>query len=120
MFTDSINISAVIPAKPKQVYQLWMTSKDHTMFASSYISGKTIELEPYSRIVQAWNTSDYPSKNSDSKLEVLLEEISEGTRVTLKHTGIPRGQGKGYRQGWIQYYLEPMRIFFMSQKKAAV
>ena len=46
-----------------------------------YILGKTLELEPFKRIVQSWRTTEFPKDAPDSKLEVLLETEGKGARV---------------------------------------
>jgi len=77
-----------------------------------YIWGKTIELEPNRRIVQAWRTSEFPEDSPDSRVEILLEEVPDGTNVILNHTEIPDGQGDEYKQGWDDFYFTPMRAYF--------
>ena len=77
-----------------------------------YISGKTLELEPDTRIVQSWRTTDFDEASPDSHLEISFRKAKGGTRVTLKHTLIPSGQTEGYRQGWIDYYFAPMKAYF--------
>jgi uncharacterized protein YndB with AHSA1/START domain len=130
--TDSIRVSAVIPADPQAIYEAWMSSKGHAEMTGSsatvtarvggrftasdgYISGTTLELEPGVRIVQAWRTSEFAEEDPDSRLEVLLEKVPKGTRVTLVHTSIPPGQGSSYRQGWIDFYFTPMKEYFGSR-----
>lgn len=68
-------------------------------------------LEPGRRIVQSWRTSDFEATDPDSQIEVLLEEVPDGTKITLRHTGIPDGQS-GYEQGWRDNYFDPMREYF--------
>ncbi len=131
MKTDSIRMSAVIPADPKAIYEAWMSSKGHAAMTGSgaavtakvggtftawdgYISGTTLELEPGLRIVQAWRTSEFAEEDPDSRLEMLLEKAPKGTRVTLVHTKIPPGQGPSYRKGWIDFYFTPMKEYFGS------
>lgn len=125
MLTESINLSMVIPASPEQIYQAWMTSTNHSSFGgvfvaeSGYTSGRTLELEPYRRIVQAWRPQEPSSRNADTRLEIMLDEVADGTRVTLRQTGIPKGQGKGYRQSWIDYCLEPLKTYFTASDMRA-
>jgi len=45
-------------------------------------------------------------------LEVLLEPVEEGTRLTLVHTHIPQNQSEEYKQGWEEYYFKPMLEYF--------
>lgn len=132
MKTDSIRLSAVFAAEPKAVYSAWMSSKGHGAMTGSgakitarvgsafsawdgYISGKTLELEPESRIVQSWRTTDFETDEPDSLLEVLLEKARGGTKVTLVHTKIPAGHGAEYRKGWLDFYFTPMKEFFASK-----
>lgn len=131
--SESIRISTVIPADARQIYQAWMTSRSHSDFTddkarvdpkisglftawNGYINGSTVELEPYNRIVQTWRATGFPAKSADSKLEVLLEEVEGGTKVTLLHSGIPKGQGADYKQGWIDFYFEPMKSYFLKNR----
>ena len=79
-----------------------------------YIAGTNIELEPYRRILQAWRTSEFPTGSPDSRLEVLLEAVEGGTRLTINHSHIPEGQGAMYAQGWQDFYFTPMRAYYLS------
>ena len=80
-----------------------------------YIQGKTLELEPFSRILQSWRTTDFPAGSADSLLEVRLAEAEGGARITLVHTGIPDGQAAEYRQGWEDYYFAPLKEYFQNR-----
>ena len=129
MQSETVKVSAVIPAPPQAVYDAWLSGKEHTAMTGSaakgtakvgseftawdgYISGKNIELRPPGRILQSWRTTEFPPDAPDSRLEVLLEEARGGTKITLIHTDIPQGQGASYKQGWIEYYFAPMKEYF--------
>ena len=133
MKKDSLRMSAVIGAEPKAIYDAWMSGKGHTAMTGSsasvtarvggkfsawdgYISGKTLELKPGARIVQAWRTTEFGPEDPDSRLEVLLEKAARGTRVTLVHTDIPPGQASDYRKGWLDFYFTPMKEYFGSKE----
>ena len=75
------------------------------------ILGRTLALEPGRRIVQSWRSTDFGEEDEDSQIEVLLEPVPEGTKITLHHTAIPDGQS-GYEQGWRDNYFDPMRDYF--------
>ncbi len=126
---NGFELSIVLPASPDEIYNAWMGSEGHTGLTGSpakvvgkvggkfsawdgYISGKTLELEPGRRIVQAWRTSEFPEQVPDSRLEVLLEAVDGGTKLTLIHSDIPEDQVDSYRQGWPESYFEPMREYF--------
>jgi hypothetical protein len=45
-------------------------------------------------------------------VEVLLEEVEGGTRLTLTHSDMPEDQIESYRQGWEEFYFLPMQKHF--------
>ncbi len=126
---NGFKMSAVIPASPAEIYNAWLSTKGHTLMTGSparvsgkvggkftawdgYISGRTLELEPERRIIQAWRTAEFPAESPDSRLEVLLEKVKSGTRVTFLHTELPPGQAASYKQGWKDFYFKPMQQYF--------
>jgi activator of HSP90 ATPase len=125
----SFTLTDIIPATPQQIYEAWLDSRGHTNMTGSaarakpaegatfsawggYIKGKNLTLEPGRRIVQSWRTAKFVKQDRDSHIEVLLESVPEGTRVTLHHTNVPDGH-TGYQDGgWQQHYFEPMKQYF--------
>jgi activator of HSP90 ATPase len=74
--------------------------------------GKNLTLEPGRRIVQSWRTTKFARQDPDSQIEVLLEPVVGGTRITLHHTNVPDGHA-GYQDGgWREHYFEPMKRYF--------
>jgi activator of HSP90 ATPase len=71
-----------------------------------------LALDPPRRIVQAWRTTEFPDGAADSRLELTFSPSAGGTRLILRHTEIPEGQGISYAQGWIEHYFEPMQAYF--------
>jgi activator of HSP90 ATPase len=131
MAGESFEVSTFLPAPPWRVYEAWLDGTEHGLFTGGpatgepavggaftawdgYIQGRNLALEPYCRIVQAWRTTEFPAGSPDSCLEVLLDAEEAGTRLTLRHSEIPEGQGEEYKQGWLDYYFEPMREYFAS------
>jgi uncharacterized protein YndB with AHSA1/START domain len=128
---DSLSLSEVIPARPERIYAAWLSSDEHTAFTGDkatvepfvggkhsafdgYAVGQTVELQPGRRIVQTWRAEDFPLGSPDSRVEVTLEETVGGTMVTILHTDIPSGQGANYRDGWVKFYLEPLKGYFVA------
>jgi activator of HSP90 ATPase len=127
--SDKLKMVIILKATPEAIYRAWLDSKQHAAFTGSpakidprvggkfsawdgYITGTTLELEPFKRIVQAWRTTEFPEDAPDSHLEVLLDPDSKNTRLTLLRTNIPEGQGEQYSQGWLDFYFEPMKEYF--------
>ena len=128
---DGFELSDVVPATPEAVYDAWMSSTGHSSMTGSpaivdphvggafeawdgYIVGRTLSVEPGRRIVQAWRTSEFSEDEADSLVDVLLEPVGEGTRITIRHTGVPDGHLSYERDGWEEHYFEPMRRYFSS------
>lgn len=125
-------VSALIPAKPDEVYDAWLSSKGHAAMTGSpakvsaavggefdawdgYIHGKNLELVPKKRIVQAWRTSEFSANEPDSRIEITLEPAGKETKLTLQHTGLPPHGGQ-YESGWVESYIEPMKEYFSPRK----
>jgi len=128
---DSFEVSETIPASPDRIYRAWLDGAEHGAMTGGdanadanigssfdawdgYISGTNLELEPGRRIVQAWRTRDFPEGAPDSRLEIELTPDGEGTRIMLRHTDLPDGQGADYEEGWREHYFIPMRAYFLS------
>jgi activator of HSP90 ATPase len=126
---NRFTISEIIPAEPAEIYEAWLSSEGHTAMTGSpakvdgrvggkfsawdgYIFGKMLQPAPNQHIVQAWRTTEFPDDAPDSHLEVLLEEVAEGTKVTLIHSNMPEDQADSYRQGWDDFYFKPMKEYF--------
>ena len=126
---NGFTLVEVIAATPENVYQAWLSTEGHTAMTGSpahvenkaggefsawdgYIYGTMLELTPNQRIVQAWRTSEFPNDAPDSYLDVLLERVAEGTKLTLTHRDMPALQIDSYRQGWEDFYFKPMREYF--------
>jgi uncharacterized protein YndB with AHSA1/START domain len=121
-------VSAVIPAKPVEVYAAWLDSRAHSKMTGAkakvsdnvggdfeawdgYISGTNLELEPGRRIVQAWRTVEFADDEEDSRLEIILAPVKGGTKLTIKHSKLP-AHGQQYKQGWVDSYFDPMQAYF--------
>lgn len=129
MAGDALEISEYLPASPRRIYLAWLDGAEHTAMTGAaatvdariggrftawdgYIEGLIVAMEPHQRLLFTWRTSDFPPSSEDSHLEVLLEPEGDGTRLTLFHTGLPAGQAAEYTQGWVEYYVKPMRRYF--------
>lgn len=128
--SEVFEVSQFFPGiSAERIYYAWMDSKSHSAFTGSsaqidnrvgglftawdgYISGQTLEMQPFRRIVQNWRTTEFPDDSPDSRLEIIIVEVAGGTKVELRHSNIPSGQGENYRQGWEEFYFKPMREYF--------
>jgi activator of HSP90 ATPase len=122
-------LSDTIPATPRQIYDAWLDGDGHSAMTGGaatasqvvggaftawgdYINGRNLVLEPGRRIVQSWRTTKFTPEDADSQIEVLLEPVEGGTRITLHHSNVPDGH-TGYQEGgWQDHYFEPMKLWF--------
>jgi uncharacterized protein YndB with AHSA1/START domain len=122
-------LSVVLPASPQRIYDAWMSSEGHGAMTltecridphvggeyeagDGYITGRTLALSPGRRIVQTWRTTEFADSDPDSEIEVLLEPVEGGTKLTLNHRRVPDRQRDYEQGGWQDNYWEPMREYF--------
>ena len=133
--TTTIQQTEFIPGvKPYEVYDALVDPRKHTEFTGAkatgqakpgaaftawdgYITGKHLTLEPGKRLVQEWRTSEWPKDAGPSRLEWTFRSKSDGTEVTLLHSEVPAEQAESYRQGWIDYYWDPLKQYFEDQQE---
>ena len=128
----TIRQSVMFKATPHQVYEALMDAKQHTEFTGDaakitrkvggtfsayggYITGKHIELVQDEKIVQEWIASDFPQGHT-STVTFILKPTKSGSKLIFTHAHVPPAQYESLKQGWIDYYWEPMKEFFKEEK----
>ncbi len=131
--TVKITQREVIPASPEEVYDAYLNPETQEEFTGgeatsdtrvggeftawdAYIKGKYIELERGKKIVQEWIASDFPEGYAPSKLEITLKPVKGGTELTMVHSDVPEEIAADIKQGWIDYYWDPMKKYFIKKK----
>jgi activator of HSP90 ATPase len=114
---------------PLQIYEALLDGKKHSEMTGGkatgdssvggkftawdgYISGTNLELDAGKRIVQEWQTTEWPEGEAPSRLEWTFAGKEGGTEVTMVHSQVPASQAESYRQGWMDYYWTPMKQYF--------
>jgi activator of HSP90 ATPase len=127
--TDRIEMSWMLNARPKEVFDHWMSTEGHSSMTGGeatvdpsvggvftawdgYIQGATLASQRNRWISQSWRTADFSARRPDSKIEVRLRAHQGQTQLTLVHTNLKRGDGAKYTEGWYQFYLQPMVRYF--------
>ncbi len=77
-----------------------------------YISGKYIYLHNGRGYVQTWITNEWPEGAAASRLEISLDPVKGGTRLTMVHADVPASQAARYRDGWRSTYWKPLKKYF--------
>jgi activator of HSP90 ATPase len=130
--TYDFEVSGTVPVSCEEVYRAWLSSEKHTAMTGgdaviepkiggaftawgSYITGTTLDLEPFYRIVQSWRTEQFTEADEDSQIEVTFEPVGDETLVRIRHTNVP-SEHRGYEDGgWQKSYLDPMKAYFSSR-----
>jgi activator of HSP90 ATPase len=127
--SSRLTLKFSLPVAPDVVYRAWLSSKEHSAFTGSparisarvgarcsawdgYITGTIVRLEKNRKIVQTWRTAEFPDGAEDSLFEVHIEPSASGSSVIFRHTMIPTGDGQKYRDGWKEFYIEPMKEYY--------
>ncbi len=125
----TITQKTVVPATPAQVYDAFLDPRIHAAFTGSaatcsgrvggkftawdgYIFGVNRELVKDRRIVQDWQTTEWPEGADPSSVEFSFKAVEGGTEIRMVHSRVPAEQADAYRQGWIDYYWEPLKAYF--------
>lgn len=125
-------VAGEIPASPPTIFEAWMSSEGHSAMTggqatidgrvggdfdawNGYIHGRTLDLEPPTRIVQSWRTTAFSEDDEDSRIEVLIRAVDAGSLVTIHHSNVPDGHDGYEHGGWEQSYFAPMREYFAAQ-----
>ena len=136
LITRTIKQSLVIRATPVEVYDAFVNAKKHAAFTGvpatsvnksggkftawdGYIAGKYLQLSPGRKIVEEWSTREWPAGYPPSHIEMTFERADRGMRLTMVQTQVPAAQAPNYRQGWKDYYWNPLRKYFAAKAKKA-
>jgi uncharacterized protein YndB with AHSA1/START domain len=77
------------------------------------VSGRFLEIEPPRRLVQTWQ-HDWDAEHPETKLTYTLDDVPQGTRVTVRHEGFLarsdacNSHAKGWEcvLAWLESHLE--------------
>src|SRR6266849_984319 len=133
----TFTLTTAIPASAQEIYDAWLDSLAHSKMTGGeasmsdeigaevsawdgYITGRNLELVPGERIVQSWRTTQFTDEHEDSTITVTLEEVEDGTLLTLVHSNVPDGQMSYEQGGWQERYFVPMKEYFADRKRAGV
>lgn len=123
--SDSIHQEITLGASPALVYQALTEAKQFSAMSGGapaeiearaggafsvfggHVAGRTLELEPGRRVVQAWRARDWaPGVYSVCRFE--LNSSGQGTRLVFDQTGVPAGAKEHLEGGWHKMYWEPL------------
>lgn len=127
---ETIDISTHFSVSAAKLYKAWLDPVHHPAMSfgtdaqidarvggihtsgDGYISGLFEELVPGERIVMTWRTTDFAEGQPDSRVELTFADADDGSTLRLVHTGLPPEQVEEYKNGWMEYYFSPMKLYF--------
>ena len=118
---ESIHQEVMFRFTPEQIYTALLDEKQFSAMSGglaaridareggafslfdNQITGRTVQLVPNARIVQAWRSGSWASGVfSIARFE--LSATAPGTKLVFDHTGFPIGQAKHLAAGWTDHY----------------
>ena len=132
--TTTIRQTQYLPVSPAELYDAYLNARTHSLFTGAetvcerfvggkfsawngYITGKNVKLENSRRIVQEWQTTEWPTGYSPSVLEIIFRPRGKGTEVHMIQKNVPLSQAKYYEKGWFDFYWEPLKKYFKKNIK---
>jgi uncharacterized protein YndB with AHSA1/START domain len=76
------------------------------LIAGQHVSGgQFVEIDPPRRLVytMGWDEPNHPIPPGSTRVEIDLAEVGDGTRLRLRHTGLPQDAVDDHAGGWTHY-----------------
>jgi activator of HSP90 ATPase len=123
----SLHEDIELKSTPQRIYETLLDAKQFATFSGmpaaiepkaggafsmfgGQIVGRTVELVPTERIVQAWRPTHW-DPGIYSIVEFQLKPGSSVTLIALDHKGFPEGDFDHLEWGWHAHYWEPLKKF---------
>ena len=114
--------------KTKNLYDLYMDSKKHSIATgahasispkeggrysahNNYIKGKNLQLVKNRLIVQTWRSSDWDKNDVDSTFIICLEQKGNDAILYATHANVPDNEFDSIKKGWYEYYWKPWKKY---------
>jgi activator of HSP90 ATPase len=128
IMSDSIHQETVIEAEADRVYDALTNATAFSGFTGGapceidaaaggafscfggMITGRTVDLVPGRRVVQAWRAKSWPD-GAYSIVSFALQPEGSKTRIVFDQSGHPSGEKQHLEAGWEAMYWEPLRKY---------
>jgi uncharacterized protein YndB with AHSA1/START domain len=83
------------------------------MMFDGWVTGKVIKTGT-EELAHTWKTTDWAEDTVPSEVHYLLKKHDGGTKVIVKHTGLPdEDEMKSHKNGWTDYFFDPLEDYIM-------
>jgi activator of HSP90 ATPase len=113
---------------PKDIYELYMNAKKHSMATGAsakisakegtnysaydgYIKGKNLQLVQDKLIVQTWRAQGWGKEDIDSTFIMNLLPKGKNVEVHAIHANVPDNELESLKKGWHEHYWEPWKKY---------
>ncbi len=133
--TNTVKLSALLPATPGEVYDQYLHSRTHAAITGAPariaarvgsafsafggdLRGVMLQMIPARLIVQAWRSAQWQDGDIDSTLILTLHATGKRvTRLDLTQVNVPDHDLAGVSQGWERYYFAPWRVYLANRTR---
>ena len=128
-----ISMVIKIPAQPDDVFKALTDSKTIAKWSGQkgkveaavggkiemfggWVKGHVLAFQKGKILSYTWHTVDWDKSAKPSIVKYTLTSTATGTRVSLKHSGLPDEKNrKEHKAGWTEFVFDPLKSFFGPQ-----
>ncbi|HTP13596.1 MAG TPA: SRPBCC domain-containing protein [Bacteroidota bacterium] len=129
-----ISMTATVKATPSEVFTAltdsktihrWSGQKGTVQpkiggkfeFFDGWVKGKVLAYEKGKTVSYTWHTADMKNEVEPSIVRFTLSSSKWGTKISLKHSGLPDEKSrKEHQGGWTEFVFDPLKEFFGPQE----
>jgi uncharacterized protein YndB with AHSA1/START domain len=133
--TYDLLLEFILSGKPKRVMQLLTDARLIRKWSGSeaivenevggrfemfdgWVTGTVLKVGE-NELAYTWSTTDWAEGTTPSEVHYLLKPDEAGTKVVLKHTGLPNeDEMKSHKSGWTDYFFDPLEDFILMIDKS--
>ncbi|HLC47723.1 MAG TPA: SRPBCC domain-containing protein [Candidatus Norongarragalinales archaeon] len=134
MGKNKIVQEVLLPASPAEVYDMLADPRKHSEFTGAkaagtdrlggkfstwdgYSFGRNLDLARGKKIVQEWQTTNWPKGAKPSKVILSFYAKGKGTLLKFMQADVPSELLGDLKQGWIDFYWNPLKEYFKKGKR---
>ena len=85
-------------------------------FFDGWVKGKVLAYKRGKAVSYTWHTADWEKQITPSVVQFTLSPSKSGTKISLKHSGLPDEKSRNEHQGgWTEFVFDPLKEFFAAK-----
>lgn len=127
-----MELSTVLHAPPQLVWDAFFDPKQHELLTgaatvirdqvgstyslwSGSVTGEVVFVEKPRRAALTWRTDDFAPHMESSRVELGLQSLAVGTRLTVIHGYIPQELFQQFTSGWKDFYFPKLQQYVVNK-----